>query len=110
MNTVPKIDTATAQPANNIDPAEWETRVDLAAAYRGRDDHPLRLRPEREHDLGGAVPEEVTPELDLSEEVVVEHARLGAGDPPPDLARVDRVDTVGGDPQLGPDAQQPHAW
>ena len=34
MNTVPKIDTAAAQPANNIDPAEWETRVDLAAAYR----------------------------------------------------------------------------
>ena len=34
MNTVPKIDTATAQPANTIDPAEWETRVDLAAAYR----------------------------------------------------------------------------
>jgi ribulose-5-phosphate 4-epimerase/fuculose-1-phosphate aldolase len=34
MNTVPKIDTATAQPANNIDPAEWEARVDLAAAYR----------------------------------------------------------------------------
>src|SRR5262249_61540570 len=34
MNTVPKIDTATAQPANNIDPAEWEPRVDPAAAYR----------------------------------------------------------------------------
>ena len=34
MNTVPKINTAAAQPANNIDPAEWETRVDLAAAYR----------------------------------------------------------------------------
>ena len=34
MNTVPKIDTATAQPANGIDPAEWETRVDLAACYR----------------------------------------------------------------------------
>ena len=33
MNTVPKIDTATARPAN-IDPAEWETRVDLAACYR----------------------------------------------------------------------------
>ena len=34
MNTVPKIDQATAQPANGIDPAEWETRVDLAACYR----------------------------------------------------------------------------
>jgi hypothetical protein len=44
MNTVPKIDVATAQPAgvhsanaqpaNGIDPREWETRVDLAAAYR----------------------------------------------------------------------------
>jgi ribulose-5-phosphate 4-epimerase/fuculose-1-phosphate aldolase len=34
MNTVPKIDTAAAQPANGIDPAEWETRVDLAACYR----------------------------------------------------------------------------
>ena len=39
MNTVPKIDTATAQPAdhrpnNGIDPAEWQTRVDLAACYR----------------------------------------------------------------------------
>jgi ribulose-5-phosphate 4-epimerase/fuculose-1-phosphate aldolase len=34
MNTVPKIDIATAQPANGIDPREWETRVDLAAAYR----------------------------------------------------------------------------
>ena len=34
MNTVPKIDTATAQPTNGIDPAEWETRVDLAACYR----------------------------------------------------------------------------
>ena len=34
MNTVPKIDTAAAQPANNIEPVEWETRVDLAAAYR----------------------------------------------------------------------------
>ena len=34
MNTIPKIDTATAQPANGIDPAEWETRVDLAACYR----------------------------------------------------------------------------
>jgi ribulose-5-phosphate 4-epimerase/fuculose-1-phosphate aldolase len=34
MNTVPKIDVATAQPANGIDPKEWETRVDLAAAYR----------------------------------------------------------------------------
>jgi ribulose-5-phosphate 4-epimerase/fuculose-1-phosphate aldolase len=34
MNTIPKIDTATAQPANDIDPAEWEARVDLAACYR----------------------------------------------------------------------------
>ena len=34
MNTIPKIDTATAQPANGIDSAEWQTRVDLAACYR----------------------------------------------------------------------------
>ena len=34
MNTVPKIDTANAQLANGIDPAEWQTRVDLAACYR----------------------------------------------------------------------------
>src|SRR6185437_1700549 len=34
MNTVPKIDIAAAQPANGIDAREWETRVDLAAAYR----------------------------------------------------------------------------
>src|SRR5690242_13939883 len=34
MNTLPKIDVASAQPANGIDPPEWETRVDLAAAYR----------------------------------------------------------------------------
>jgi ribulose-5-phosphate 4-epimerase/fuculose-1-phosphate aldolase len=34
MNTVPKIDTAAAQPANGIDAAEWEARVDLAACYR----------------------------------------------------------------------------
>ena len=34
MNEMPKIDTAAAQPANGIDPAEWEVRVDLAAAYR----------------------------------------------------------------------------
>jgi ribulose-5-phosphate 4-epimerase/fuculose-1-phosphate aldolase len=34
MNEMPKIDTATAQPANGIDPAEWRTRVDLAACYR----------------------------------------------------------------------------
>ena len=33
MNEIPKIDTANARPAN-IDPAEWETRVDLAACYR----------------------------------------------------------------------------
>src|SRR3954453_13161574 len=36
MNTIPKIDTAQAQPAPppGMDPAEWETRVDLAACYR----------------------------------------------------------------------------
>ena len=34
MNTIPKIDISTAQPANGIDPAEWEVRVDLAACYR----------------------------------------------------------------------------
>jgi ribulose-5-phosphate 4-epimerase/fuculose-1-phosphate aldolase len=34
MNTVPKINPVTAQRASNIDPAEWETRVDLAACYR----------------------------------------------------------------------------
>src|SRR5262245_52629614 len=34
MNEMSKIDTAAAQPANGIDPAEWEVRVDLAAAYR----------------------------------------------------------------------------
>jgi ribulose-5-phosphate 4-epimerase/fuculose-1-phosphate aldolase len=34
MNEIPKIDTAMAQPANGIDPAEWQTRVDLAACYR----------------------------------------------------------------------------
>ena len=34
MNEMPKIDTATAQPTNGIDPAEWQTRVDLAACYR----------------------------------------------------------------------------
>jgi ribulose-5-phosphate 4-epimerase/fuculose-1-phosphate aldolase len=34
MNQMPKIDTASAQPDNGIDPAEWEVRVDLAAAYR----------------------------------------------------------------------------
>src|SRR3954468_13225731 len=33
MNEIPKIDTTNARPAN-IDPAEWETRVDLAACYR----------------------------------------------------------------------------
>ena len=33
MNTIAKIDTSQARPAN-IDPAEWETRVDLAACYR----------------------------------------------------------------------------
>jgi ribulose-5-phosphate 4-epimerase/fuculose-1-phosphate aldolase len=36
MNTVPKIDQSTAQPAPppGMDPLEWDTRVDLAAAYR----------------------------------------------------------------------------
>ena len=34
MNEIPKIDTATAQPANDIDPAEWQAGVDLAACYR----------------------------------------------------------------------------
>jgi ribulose-5-phosphate 4-epimerase/fuculose-1-phosphate aldolase len=34
MNEISKIDTANAQPANGIDPAEWATRVDLAACYR----------------------------------------------------------------------------
>ena len=36
MNTVPKIDTKQAEPAPppGMDPAEWETRVDLAACYR----------------------------------------------------------------------------
>ena len=34
MNEMSKIDTAAAQPANGIDPAEWEVRVDLAACYR----------------------------------------------------------------------------
>src|SRR6185503_853775 len=33
MNTVPKIDPTQARPAD-IDPAEWEVRVDLAACYR----------------------------------------------------------------------------
>jgi ribulose-5-phosphate 4-epimerase/fuculose-1-phosphate aldolase len=31
---IPKVDTKQAQPANGIDPAEWEVRVDLAACYR----------------------------------------------------------------------------
>lgn len=34
MNTVAKINPAGAQRASNVDPAEWETRVDLAACYR----------------------------------------------------------------------------
>jgi ribulose-5-phosphate 4-epimerase/fuculose-1-phosphate aldolase len=34
MNTVAKINTATAQPTGTIDPAEWQARVDLAACYR----------------------------------------------------------------------------
>src|SRR5216684_6894124 len=36
MNTVPRINPAAAQPARaqDVDPREWETRVDLAACYR----------------------------------------------------------------------------
>jgi ribulose-5-phosphate 4-epimerase/fuculose-1-phosphate aldolase len=34
MNTVPKINPASVQRAKEIAPAEWETRVDLAACYR----------------------------------------------------------------------------
>src|SRR6516162_5666325 len=34
MNTVPRINPESAQRARAIDPAEWETRVDLAACYR----------------------------------------------------------------------------
>jgi ribulose-5-phosphate 4-epimerase/fuculose-1-phosphate aldolase len=34
MNEIAKIDTTTAQPANGIDPDEWQTRIDLAACYR----------------------------------------------------------------------------
>ena len=34
MNTVPRINPESAQRATAIDPAEWETRVDLAACYR----------------------------------------------------------------------------
>jgi ribulose-5-phosphate 4-epimerase/fuculose-1-phosphate aldolase len=34
MNTVPKINPASVQRAKDIAPAEWETRVDLAACYR----------------------------------------------------------------------------
>src|SRR5437588_1239384 len=36
MNTVPRINPAAAQPvrAQDVDPQEWETRVDLAACYR----------------------------------------------------------------------------
>jgi len=36
MNTIPRINPAAARPAasQGIDPLEWETRVDLAAAYR----------------------------------------------------------------------------
>jgi ribulose-5-phosphate 4-epimerase/fuculose-1-phosphate aldolase len=34
MNTVPRIKPESAQRARAIDPAEWETRVDLAACYR----------------------------------------------------------------------------
>ena len=41
MNEVPKIDTATAQPANGIDADEWQTRVDLAACYRLVDFHDM---------------------------------------------------------------------
>jgi hypothetical protein len=34
MNTVPRINPESAQRARAIDPAEWETRIDLAACYR----------------------------------------------------------------------------
>jgi ribulose-5-phosphate 4-epimerase/fuculose-1-phosphate aldolase len=34
MNTVPRIKTASVEPIRNIAPAEWETRIDLAACYR----------------------------------------------------------------------------
>src|SRR5216684_9342880 len=34
MKEMSRIDTTAAQPANGIDPAEWEVRVDLAACYR----------------------------------------------------------------------------
>ena len=34
MNTVPRINPESTQRARAIDPAEWETRVDLAACYR----------------------------------------------------------------------------
>jgi ribulose-5-phosphate 4-epimerase/fuculose-1-phosphate aldolase len=34
MNTVPRINPASVQRARDIAPAEWETRVDLAACYR----------------------------------------------------------------------------
>ncbi len=34
MNTVPKINPASVQRARDIAPAEWDTRVDLAACYR----------------------------------------------------------------------------
>jgi ribulose-5-phosphate 4-epimerase/fuculose-1-phosphate aldolase len=34
MNTVPKINPASVQRAKDVAPAEWETRVDLAACYR----------------------------------------------------------------------------
>jgi ribulose-5-phosphate 4-epimerase/fuculose-1-phosphate aldolase len=34
MNTVPKINPASVQRARDVAPAEWETRVDLAACYR----------------------------------------------------------------------------
>ena len=34
MNTATPTTAPTAQPANRIDPLEWETRVDLAACYR----------------------------------------------------------------------------
>src|SRR5260370_37151093 len=34
MNTVPRINPESAQRARATDPAEWETRVDLAACYR----------------------------------------------------------------------------
>jgi hypothetical protein len=49
-------------------------------------------------------------ELAALAESVIRRAQHDCADPPTDLARVDRGDAVGGNPQLGPDAQQPRAW